>query len=256
MKTFNTKLVILLAAFSLLGVGCGESNSFQSNSDAVLPGNSGAVDSGAGVPVTPDSGGSVGSGTNQASFTPVSFTEFSNYVALHALNNPSNYKVTVNLASAGSNRFAGTVKISYSDAGNNYVATFTAGSGVNQKLYDLKDSGKMEAAYNYWYVLGGKTVFSGYFQDAYGAIVLVIDGSTNQGDGQGGGNVSGSIYYKNFAQSYATQSPYRNCWYIYDGPYDCRSSAVTGKASLYPTDNGYRKLGTFTGLSKVAAFGL
>ena len=251
MKTLNTKLMVLLAAFSVLGVGCGDSNSFQTLSTA--DGNN----SGGGVIVSPGDntgGGTGGNYTNQATFTPVSFTEFSNYVAVHSLNNPTNHKVTVNLTAVENGRYGGNVKISYTDAGYNYEATFTAGTGRNVKYSSLHDNNTLESELNRWFTYGGKTVFSGYFQDQYGSIVLIIDNSVNQGDGQGGGYVTGSIYYKNFQQSYATQSPYRKCWFIYDGPYDCRSGAVSNKTSLYPTDNGYRKLGTFTGLSQAASF--
>lgn len=252
MKTLNTKLMVLLAAFSLLGVGCGDSNSFQTLS------NGGDTNTGGGGVIVAPGGEEPGTGTgnytNKATFTPVSFTEFSNYVSVHALNNPSNYKVTVNLTAVESGRYAGDVKISYTDAGYNYEATFTAGAGRNVKYDSLHDNNTLESEFNRWFAFGGKTVFSGYFQDKYGSIVLIVDNAVNQGDGQGGGYVTGSIYYKNFAQSYATQSPYRKCWFIYNGPYDCRSGAVSNKTSLYPTDNGYRKLGTFTGLSQAAAF--
>lgn len=98
----------------------------------------------------------------------------------------------------------------------------------------------------------GKTVFSAVFQDSLGALVIVIDNSLNQGDGQGTGTLSGSIYYKNFPQSHAAQSPYRKCWFL-TGLYSCRASAVTDKTSLYPGD-GFIKLGTFSGLSKSMAF--
>lgn len=246
--------MVLLVAFSLIGVGCGDSNSFQTlstdNTGAGTGDNGGVIVSPGGE--TPSTG--TGSYTNQAAFTPVSFTEFSNYVAVHALNNPTNYKVTVNLTAVESSKYAGSVKISYSDAGYNYEATFTSGAGRNYKYDNLHDNNTLESEFNRWFTFGGKTVFSGYFQDKYGSVVLIVDNAVNQGDGQGGGYVTGSIYYKNFAQSYATQSSYRKCWFIYDGPYDCRSAAVSNKTSLYPTDNGYRKLGTFTGLSKAAAF--
>lgn len=252
MKTLNSKLMILLAAFSLFAVGCGSGNSFETLSDSS---GTGTTPDG-GIIVAPDNGnGNNGSGayTNQAAFTPVSFTEFASYVAVHPLNNPTNHKVTVTLTQIEEKRYAGTVKISYTDAGQNYEATFSSGSGRNVKYYDLKDSNTLESNFNYWYVAGGKSVFSGYFQDAYGAVILIVDNMVNQGDGQGGGYVTGSIYYKNFAQSYATQSPYRKCWFIYNGPYDCRAGAVSNKSSLVPGD-GYRKLGTFTGLSLSAAF--
>lgn len=254
MKTFNSKLIFLLAAFSLMGVGCGKSSQFQpgSNTTTVVGGGVSGT-----VPGSPDGTGSSSSGStsggNVVDFVPVSFSEFNSYVATHPLNNPSNYKLTVDLQDAGGGRFGGSVKISYVDTGYQYEGRFEAGMGKNQDLYDLQDAGVYEAEYNRWFSYGGKTVFSGFFQDTYGAIVLIVDNVVNQGDGQGAGYVTGSVYYKNFAQSYAQQSPYRDCWFIRSGPYNCRAGAVINKSGLYPAD-GYRKLGTFSGLVKSAAF--
>lgn len=258
MKTLNSKLMVLMIVTSILGVGCGKSKSVDTSSAngiyTVSPtattttgGSSGTVPTsptGSGTTTTPSS-------PNSVEFSPISFEEFSNYVASHPLNNPTNYKITVDLSDAGSGRYAGTVKISYVDNGYKYEGTFSAGSGNNQDLTGLKDNGMMEAEYNHWFVLNGKYYFTAYFQDAYGAIVLVFDSYVNQGDAQGTGVVSGSVYYKNFAQSYVQQSPYRKCWYIYSGPYDCRASAVMNKSAVYPGD-GFKKLGTFSGLSKAA----
>lgn len=256
MKTFNSKLIFLLAAFSLMGVGCGKSNQFQTGSNTNT---NTVVDSGVdgSIPGSPDGSGSSSSsstsGSNVVDFVPTSFTEFSNYVASHPLNNPTNYKLTVDLQKLESGRYAGSVKISYVDTGYQYQGVFESGSGTNQKLSGLQDNNMLEYNYNYWFKYGSKTVFSAYFQDAQGAIVLIVDNVVNQGDAQGGGYVSGSVYYKNFAQSYAQQSPYRKCWYIRSGPYNCRASAVIDKNSLYPAD-GFKKLGTFSGLAKSAAF--
>lgn len=252
MTTFNSKLIFLMVAFSLMGVGCGKSSSFETNSanGANQANNNGAI------PVSPDgvgtSGTGVVSGSNTVDFVPVSIAEFNSYVAMHALNSPNNFKLTVDLQDAGNGRYAGAVKISYVDTGYQYEGKFEAGSGTNQDLYKLQDAGMMEAEYNRWFILNNQYYFSAYFQDAYGAIVLVFDNYINQGDAQGTGFVSGSVYYKNFAQSYVQQSPYRKCWYIYSGPYNCRASAVMDKSTPYPGD-GYRKLGTFSGLSKAAA---
>lgn len=251
MKTFNSKLIVLLAMFSLMAVGCGKSEQFQTNSNGVTPlNNNGAI------PVSPDgpqgSSGSAVTGSNTVDFTPVSIAEFNSYVAMHPLNNPMNFKITVDLSNAGNGRYAGIVKLSYSDTGYNYEGRFEAGSGTNVDMYDLRDAGLMEAEYNRWFILNGKYYFSAVFQDNYGAIVLVFDNYVNQGDAQGSGFVSGSVYYKNFAQSYATQSSYRKCWFLYNGPYNCRASAVINKDAPYPGD-GFRKLGTFSGLSKAAA---
>lgn len=249
MKTFNSKLIVLLAAFSLLGVGCGKSNSFDTNvgtSNVYQTNNPGLI------PVSPDGTGTTSSastGSNTVDFVPVSIAEFNSYVAMHPLNNPTNFKISVDLHNAGNGRYAGTVKLSYVDSGYQYSGTFSAGDGTNQDMYKLRDAGLMEAEFNRWFIINNQYYFSAFFQDAYGAIVLVFDNYVNQGDAQGTGYVSGSVYYKNFAQSYAQQSPYRKCWYIYDGPYNCRASAVIDKSSVYPGD-GYRKLGTFSGLSK------
>ncbi|MEK2645767.1 hypothetical protein [Bdellovibrio sp. BCCA] len=254
MKTFNSKLIFLLAVFALAGVGCGKSNEFQTNSaNGVYQ----PITNDGSTPVSPEgpgSGTSTGSstGSNTVNFTPVSIAEFNSYVAMHPLNNPSNFKLTVDLQNAGNGRYAGSVKISYVDTGYNYEGRFEAGSGTNVDMYKLKDAGLMEAEFNRWFIINGKYYFSAFFQDAYGAIVLVFDNYINQGDAQGSGAVSGRVYYKNFAQSYAQQSPYRKCWYIYEGPYNCRASAVINKNTPYPGD-GYRLLGTFSGLDKAAA---
>jgi hypothetical protein len=249
MKTFKTKLIVLLAAFSVLGVGCGKSS--EGGSQTYQPP---ILDNDGSTPVSPDGPGT-GTGTvggQTATFQPVSIQEFNSYVALHPLNAPTDFKITVSLQDAGNGRFAGSVKLGYTDTGYNYNATFEAGSGNNVKMSGLKDNGVMEAEYNRWFILNGQYYFSAYFSDNYGAIVLVFDSYVNQGDGQGTGTLTGKVYYRNFAQSYAPQSPYRKCWFIYDGPYMCRSNTVMNKSSAVP--DGYRYLGKFSGLSKASAF--
>lgn len=254
MKTFNSKLILTMAAFALMGVGCGQSNQFQTNSVVQPPliGGEGIIPDSPDGSGTNTGNGSTTTGSNTVTFTPVSISEFNSYVAMHPLNNPTNFKLTVDLNNAGNGRYAGVVKISYVDTGYQYEGKFEAGSGTNVSYKGMKDNGLMEAEFNRWFIINGKYYFSAYFQDAYGAIVLVVDNYINQGDAQGSGTLSGSVYYKNFAQSYVQQSPYRKCWYIYDGPYNCRASAVMNKNTPYPGD-GYRKLGTFSGLSKAAA---
>ncbi|MNT56808.1 hypothetical protein D3C72_1941410 [compost metagenome] len=123
---------------------------------------------------------------------------------------------------------------------------------MNYKHSTLKDNGLYQAQYNTWFMLNGQKVFTGMFQDKYGAVVLVIDNVVNSGDGQGASYVTGSVYYRNFAYTYGTQSTYRKCWFIYEGPFNCRSSSVINKNSTIPT--GFTKLGTFTGLNVAASF--
>lgn len=259
MNNLNTKLMILLAGFSLVAVGCGSSGQFQSQNYT----DSTVVDSGTGVTPTAPPGTGTGAGTgtttgsNVADFTPVSFTEFSNYVggatSTHRLNNPSDYKLVVDLKDVGGSKYAGQVKITYMDAGQQYTGTFESGSGTNQSIKGMYDNGVLESEYNYWFNSGGKTVFTGFFQDNGGGLVVVIDNVVNQGDGQGSSVVSGSVYYKNFPSSYIGVSPYRKCWFIRSGPFSCRAESVINKSSTVP-DGGFIKLGTFTGLSVSASF--
>lgn len=245
----NTKTLILILALAF-AAGCSKS---KDNTPAETP-----VDEAPYVPtpIVPPSGGGgsqQASGTNTATFVPVSFAEMNAYVATRPLNAPSDFKVAVDLTNDGTGRYHGTVRISYMDNGYRYEGVFQSGSGTNEKLPYSNSNGLKEYAYNIWFVNNNKYVFSGFFQDPYGAIVLVIDNVVNQGDAQGGGTVSGSIWYRNFPYLMVEQGPKRKCWYITEGPYDCRSNPVIYKNAVEPTDR-YRKLGTFSGLLKSKAF--
>lgn len=256
MKSMNTKLMILLTGFALLGVGCGSSNQFQ-GATATTP-----VTGNGNIPGAPTGNGTgTGTGTgstasNQIAFTPVSFEELGSYVASHRLNNPSDIKLTVDLKDDGAGRYSGQVKISYVDVGQLYTGVFASGSADNQSIKGMYDNGVNESEYNRWYTLNGQSAFAGFFQDQLGAVVLVVDSVVNQGDGQGQGYVSGSVYYKNFAQSYRNggeATSYRKCWFIRNGPFNCRAESLINKTSVIP-DSGYRKLGTFSGLARSASF--
>jgi hypothetical protein len=251
----NSKLILVLATLALLGVGCAKEMKASDGTAIVTP------------PVvnptyplnSPPGQGAGSAGDNWAygntvAFTPDSLEIFNTYVGTHPLNNPSNVKLNVNVVDVGGGKFGGQVKIAYDDAGQHYEGYFVAGTGKNQSYTSMdtnSDVGLYHAEYNYWFDNGRK--FSGYFQDAYGAIVLVIDNVTNQGDAQGATFVSGSIWFKNFTKSMAPQGTERYCWFIYDGPYNCRSQTVMDKSNVYPS-NSYRRLGTFTGLSRSKAF--
>lgn len=253
MKNLNIKLMILLAGISLIGAACSRNDSTQ-NGLAVVNNYPGSAVG----PIT-DTGSSTSPTTvsaNSVAFVPTSLQEFNSYVATHPLNNPTDLKITIDLQKVSSDvaYYGGTVKLSYTDNGATFTGTFIAGSGQNTSMKGLRDNGTYEAAYNYWFLSGGKQVFSGFFQDAFGAIVVVIDNTSSQGDAQGAGSLTGAVYYKNFAQSYAEQSPYRKCWFISAGPFSCRDTGVINKSSVYPTDGGYKLLGTFSGLNKAQSF--
>jgi len=251
----NSKLILVLATLSLLGVGCAKEFHATDNTTVVQPA---VVNPTYPVGAPPGQGaGSAGDSWaygNTVAFTPDSLEIFNTYAATHPLNNPTNVRINVNLVDVGGGHFGGQVKLAYEDAGKYYEGYFAAGTGKNQSFTSSgtsKDNGLYHAQYNTWFEGGGK--FSGYFQDAYGAVVLVIDSVVSEGDAQGNAYVSGSLWFKNFTKSMAPQGSERYCWFIYAGPYNCRSETVMSKSNVYPSD-GYRRLGTFTGLTKSKAF--
>src|SRR5690606_30092151 len=132
--------------------GCSGNGQFSSIADTGMVGGGGAIIGGDNsVPAPPTSGvggGSVIGNGKEADFTPVSFAEFNSYVATHPLNNPSNFKLSVELSHVGDNRYGGTVRISDTHAGQNYSGTFESGTGKNQKYDGMHDNGAYEAEYN------------------------------------------------------------------------------------------------------------
>lgn len=256
MTTPNKILTTVFLMLTLFLVGCGKS--FQAADSIGAGGDFNPAPTGL-TPVVEDGSNSSSSysATNTVDFKPVSIDEMNHYVAQFPLNNPSSFKISVNLTDAGNGRYAGKVKISYLDNGVLHAGTFSALSRTNpsapQGMIGLSDTGVLEAEYNRWFTLNGKNVFTGFFQDSLGAVVLVIDDVIDFGDAQGGNYVSGSVWYKNFA--YASGNfEYRKCWFIYTGPYSCRSGVVINKTGVEINDGGYRKLGTFSGMSKLDAF--
>lgn len=250
----NSKLILVLATLALLGVGCAKEQKTADTTVVTPP----VVNPTYPVGAPPGQGaGTAGDSWaygNTVAFQPDSLEIFNTYVGTHPLNNPSNVKLNVNLVDVGGGHFGGQVKLAYDDAGQHYEGYFVAGTGKNESYTSMgtnRDVGLYHAQYNTWF--GGGKNFTGFFQDAYGAVVLVIDNVVSQGDAQGASYVSGSLWFKNFTKTMAPQGSERYCWFIYSGPYDCRSTTVINKSNAYPSD-GYRRLGTFTGLSKSKAF--
>lgn len=263
MKT-KILLLLLLIMASFVGVGCS-----NGKTAAAPPATDTPI-----VPTPIDPGGPGGGGTggglttadgDVVDFIPVDFETFNAWYGKTPLNSPKNFKISVNLKPVNETTFKyyGKINISYEDNGQTFMAILESGSGTNVEIKGSDTNGLLESVYNYWYLGKDKqTVFSGFYQDHLGSIVFVVDKTVDQGDGQGAAYVSGSVYFKNFSQSFATQSTQRKCWFINGDPYggtiyDCRSPTIIGKSDLYPTTGeGYRKLGTFSGLSKVKAFNI
>ena len=219
-------------------------------------------------PITPWNGENVPAPNNSnlysvgdtLTFTPSSFAIFNSYVGVRPLNAPSNYKINIQLQHVGGLRYGGRVSLSYNDNGQTYTGNLESGLGVNQRFNTgSNNDNEYEAHYNYWYTgPNGLPVFTGFFQDRIGAIVLVIETYTvsNQGDGQAAQVAArGSVWFKNFSATFADQGFMRKCWFITLGPYDCRADSIIRKSSVTPS-NDYRLLGTFTGVDTRKAFGL
>ena len=129
------------------------------------------------------------------------------------------------------------------------------------------DSSTQDASFNHWYAINGQNVYKGFFQDRYGAVVILLTAGNN-GVGDGGGRtLKGSVYYQNFDTSYAKnpfQGPLRMCWQITEGNHDCRTwminDIVHAEQGLEPTFGdkgpdmsvGYQRLGTFSGMARAA----
>jgi hypothetical protein len=167
-------------------------------------------------------------------------------------NNPTNVRVNINLQ-----RQADSVIISYVDGGQ----VVEAGLGIIHPY-----SGISRAQFNGWVNQNGKSIYKGFFQDSYGAVVLIVDKLLSQGDGQPGEFMGGSIWFQNFNRYYPNaplQGNEKMCWEISMGPYDCRTfligDTVSVSSSYYPNNKGpnanmnYTKLGDFNGISKSAA---
>ncbi len=219
------------------------------------------------------------------------------YVSTRPVNNPKNAQISVNLFKAGNvsgnGGYAGTVQIGYEDNGQYYVGRFTTadaltptGSTANA---GTRYKGWHHAAYNKWFTVNGKRVFHGFFEDDFGAVMIVVEGDEDQGDGAGSSTVTGSIWFKNYYNTPYPRYQTRDvipCWFITAGGYDCRTflekTSATGKdgdivttSALLPTESkyapgadthpyhqgasagparGWRKLGSFSGLNVVKGF--
>lgn len=252
-----------MVALGLMGVGCSKSNSSSGNVNANNNGLGGTNP----VIIDPTGGnGDNGVPSFSSGFTADLNTTLSAMQAyttipgnLTALNNPQNIKINVNLAQAGSGRYGGTITISYYDNGVLRTGTFNAGMSKNTYGKGMYDNDKLQSEYNYWFDYQGKLVFTGFFEDSFGAITLTLTPETVSGGGNDAEPLNvkykGTVYFKNFVSEKAT--PYRSCWFIYTGAHDCRSNVIQTKCGLYPgVEAGYTLLGTFTNVDVKKAFNI
>lgn len=266
MKTLWLGLLIATA----IGPSCSQNNGTKADANAIVN-NTGST------PLLDNSSGSSQAywSTNPGAsgvFTPDSLSVFNEYLSVtgRPLNNPSNFRVYIETTQKSSNRWGGEVRIGYYDNNQLYSSIFTSenprGHATNRISYRNWYVGMPNSEFNQWFVYQGKTVFHGFFQDQAGVVVLVIDGGLDLGDGGGVTNISGSIWFKNFVTAPAPQynvynpTDYEQCWFLLAGPYQCgtfkdASGKVNTTSALYPsTADGFKRLGTFSGLESTRAF--
>lgn len=250
----KTKALLVLISAALLGVGCAQSKKSSGGANepvaqpvlpAYIPGAPGYIENNYSNNTWTQGG--------TATLNIVSDYVFNRWVQSHPVE-PENVLINVNVGEVPNRgTYAGEVKIRYTHNGQEYEATLKSGTQTYEGVDDY--------TYNKFFQFEGKEVFSGFFEDNYGAIVLVVDKNNDLGDGGGATEVGGSIWFKNFTVSRASYyegaswSVVLPCWFRSIGPYNCQSSTVINKSGLYP-DGGYEKLGSFNGLNVIKAFNL
>jgi hypothetical protein len=273
-------MMILGAAVVAMNVGCAQEKITGTGQDGVVdcttvvcgPGSSSG---GGSVPSAPSAGNGSNTGYEgstvplNASVSALRGMFFNSYP-----NNPTNIQVNFNL-----DRDIDAVIISYTDGG----VVREAGLGTRYprgprapQQYGTRTNAK----YNGWVGEGASRVYKAFFQDEYGAIVVVVDKVLNAGDGTPSPYIGGTIYYINHGDNpgydYSLQGDISGgqklCWELTYGPYDCRTwvtktsnydNAVNLLLSLIPTGplggkyqsrtKSYQELGTFVGLNRVAS---
>lgn len=247
------KMTLTIAIISLMAIGCAQhkraeqSNSTEDRWTSTNP-----------TPTPPPGSGSSGDddisenglGNNEAVFEPKSLSVFQTYVGQRPLNNPKNFKIKVAMTAQGNNRYSGELNIAYEDNSYQYESSLMTGTGKLDLKYNPYDN-YYEYHFNNW--MSDGSGFRAYFEDAMGAVVLVIDEVLDLGDGTGSQDrVSGKIYFLNFPYVKAPESPTK-CWFVVRGPYECIGFNNNSMNVLYPGGE-YQLLGTFSGLSLAGAF--
>jgi hypothetical protein len=272
----------LMVVMMLFGIGCA-----KENSASIAPG---PIDPGA---VTPTTGGNNGGGNRDtdvdrndpqwteggtAALISIDDWVFRNmYAVTRPLNNPTDLRISVKVGDNGSGKYPGRVLISFLDNGQYSTARFVTQNATIPSGVSHGHTGKNHAEYNRWFAYGGSQVYRGFYEDDKGAVLLIIDGSTSQGDGGGSAELSGEIWIKNYGVVPVNNYDQREipCWFVEGGPYECRTyltdrETVATSGALYPTQStywygtdwipseaprGWRRLARFQGLSRSRAFG-
>lgn len=275
-RTLKLKPWILALAVVALNVGCAQEKQAEpAPSTAVAPP---TVDctrtdcTGTGTPGAPTApAGSNGNGTfysgSTANFVPASGMLGQMFFNSYP-NQPTQVQINIDLA-----RSRDKIIISYTESGKVVEAAFDTKHPLNGY-----ENSSLNQQMNRWYTIGGKLVYKSLMQDKYGAVMLIIDKTSLDGDGGLGPTVGGEIWFQNFGDNpspehtsatpiclnpyysqywvnygmdnpvecYWRQVKQKMCWEITLGPYDCRTNysstdekgPVDLGSSLLPTNRG------------------
>lgn len=289
----KTQILIIQAALvigmAVLGLGCAKkgSSGFAADNGGTSGGTTGLSGSTTGSDRDTDiERGAEWQAGSIATLVP-DYNGWTYYAATHPLNAPQDLKISVSVADNAGHGFSGKVMVSYFDNGQYYTGRFLTGSGAASQGTTHGHDGQYFSDYNRWFVWnGGKgnprvsgvptNVFHGFYQDQFGAIMLIIDGSDSNGDGQSS-SLKGEVWVRNNPVSQVYENGNNvPCWFIELGPYDCRTlltskENLTTTSALYPDQSlsagggwypsynqtsparGWKLLGRFEGLDKAKA---
>lgn len=259
MRTILKSTLTIGAALSALALGSGcasQSGSGNSSSSTNTAAGTSAVPNAPGSSSSSSTSGSFQSGSTVTLNLTSGITGLSNLVAnippslVPPVNSPTDIQLNVYTGDA-----TNTVIVNYVDNGTPVNISFGSIHPYNPNVSDTSLNGWVTNP-------DGSVSWKAFYQNEYGAIVLILNSPVLLGDGQPSNTYSGSIWFQPFNQ-YSPKNPYQGdikmCWQITAGPYDCRTfiqgNSVVPGSSLYPNNHGpnrssgYQKLGTFSGLS-------
>ncbi len=276
MKTKRLITTIILAGFAAFGAGCGKDKGKSTNTPAL--GYTG-YGTNTGTYIPPANGTSYLPGTTQVGIdwnvggtgavNGVTYNSFYDYLGYQPgmIGNgtalPTDFRINLNLRpykNTKYNGYGGVITIGFTDGnGGKHEDRFSSLVNPIGIIHSNEENNK----YNTFNA--GKTQWQGFFQDPFGAVIVIIDQVIDLGDG-GGATYGGEIWVKNMPGAFSAYSPTgtyplapTSCWFISLGPGDCRAwktdrAIDITKAQTQDPDNNYRKVGRFSGLSS-AAFG-
>ncbi len=206
------------------------------------------------VPTSTPTSTTTTTGTSTGTLVPTSTSALAQLFFNSNPNTPENIEIALSLSSTTE-----SVVISYTEQTTG--ALVQANFGIVNPTNPSYSSNSL----NGWVNQNGTTIWKGFFQDQYGAIVLIVDSLQSQGDGKPG-LASGSVWFQNFntaSPNFGVQGPLKMCWEISLGPFDCRTFLVNNQVQMtstyYPTNKGpnasanYTELGTFSGIDLTTA---